>query len=169
MKTVSYKGYQGKVEFEDGVLVIRVLHVDDVLIAECDSASEVQIEFESLIDAYLEDCLELGREPSKPFKGTFNVRVSQEVHKRAAFAAAAEGQSLNTWVSMAMEEKLECDKFSQRVQAVFDTKREEIEAIHSIAHHLSGVARAEVRYTRLPDLDVLRRVSGAGSPWAFKN
>ncbi|TWF53179.1 type II toxin-antitoxin system HicB family antitoxin [Neorhizobium alkalisoli] len=107
MKTLSYNGYQAAVEFEDGQLFVRVLHIQDLLVGECDAASEAQKIFEGLIDAYLEDCLELGKEPDKPFKGTFNIRVAPELHRQAAMLAAEQGVTLNKWVSTALEEKLQ--------------------------------------------------------------
>ncbi len=61
---------------------------------------------EELVEGYLEDCAALGREPTKPFKGTFNVRVGPELHKRASTKAAEQGVSLNNWVQTALEEKL---------------------------------------------------------------
>lgn len=106
MKTISYKGYQASVEYDDGTLYVKVLHIDDLLVAECDSASNAPKVMQELVDAYLEDCAELGREPTKPFKGTFNVRVGAELHKRAAMNAAEEGVSLNSWVQSAVEAKL---------------------------------------------------------------
>lgn len=123
MKTVNYKGYQASVEFDDGSLFVKVLHIDDLLIGECDGASEAQAVAEELIDSYLADCKEAGREPAKPFKGTFNVRVSPELHKKVAMRAAEDGCSLNSWVGMAMEEKLECGKLSERIDGVFTETR----------------------------------------------
>lgn len=85
---------------------MKVLHIDDLLVAECDLASDAPKALAELVDAYLEDCAELGREPTRPFKGTFNVRGGPERHKRTAMSAAEEGVSLNNWVQSALEEKL---------------------------------------------------------------
>jgi len=107
MKTVEYRGYQASVEFEDGSLFIKILHIDDLLVAECTNALDVQKTAEELIDAYLEDCRQLGREPAKPFKGSFNIRIPPELHRRAAMAAAEQRQSLNAWISAAVAEHLD--------------------------------------------------------------
>lgn len=107
MKSIQYKGYQASVEFEDGSLFIKVLHIDDLLVAECNSASDVQRTAEELIDAYLDDCRDLGRKPAKPFKGSFNIRIPPELHKKVAIAAAEQKQSLNAWISEAVVEHLE--------------------------------------------------------------
>lgn len=123
MKTITYKGYQASVEFDDGSLFVKVLHIEDVLVAECDRASEAEAVARDLIDAYLADCEEEGREPAKPYKGSFNVRVTPELHKRAAMDAAEDGISLNNWVSRAIEEKLECTKLSERLDGVVSSGR----------------------------------------------
>ncbi|MEA3535029.1 type II toxin-antitoxin system HicB family antitoxin [Rhizobium sp. CC-YZS058] len=107
MRTVSHKGYQASVEFEDGALFIKVLHIDDLLIAECDRASDAARVAGELIDAYLDDCRQAGRAPSKPFKGSFNVRMPPGLHERAARRASDEGRSLNAWVCQAVEDKLD--------------------------------------------------------------
>ena len=44
-------------------------------------------------------CREDGVEPRKQFSGKFNVRISPELHAEIATAAAADGKSLNPWVS----------------------------------------------------------------------
>lgn len=119
MKTISYKGYQASVEFEDGMLFVKVLHIDDLLVAQCDKASDAQGALEELVEEYLEDCQEAGREPTKPFKGSFQVRLTPELHRRAAQAAAEEKLTLNAWVTDAVKEKMECDKLSERIDGVF--------------------------------------------------
>lgn len=123
MKTITYKGYQASVEFDDGSLFVKVLHIDDVLVAECDRASEAEAVARDLIDAYLADCEEEGREPAKPYKGSFNVRVTPDLHKRAAMNAAAEGLSLNSWIGDAIEEKLARSGRPARAQGAQSARR----------------------------------------------
>lgn len=118
MRTIMYKGYQASVEFDDGSLFVKVLHIDDVLVAECDSASGAEKVAQELIDDYLADCEAEGRAPTKPFKGSFNVRLTPELHKRAAMEAAEEGQTLNSWISNAIQEKVECSRLSERIDGV---------------------------------------------------
>lgn len=107
MTVLRHKGYQGAVDFDPGRLLVRILHIDDFVATECDRASEAQGAFETLVDEYLETCKEVGKEPSRPFKGSFNVRVATDLHRKAALAAAAAGDSLNAWVAGAMTRRLE--------------------------------------------------------------
>lgn len=126
MKTVSYKGYQASVEYEDGSLFVKVLHIDDVLVGECNAASEAPTVLAELIEGYLEDCAELGREPTKPFKGSFNVRISPDMHRKIAMDAASKGVSLNAWIIEAASEKLECDGWGTRIDGVVSKSQTQI-------------------------------------------
>ena len=44
-------------------------------------------------------CREAGVEPRKQFSGKFNVRIPADLHAAIATAAAADGKSLNQWVT----------------------------------------------------------------------
>jgi predicted HicB family RNase H-like nuclease len=44
----------------------------------------------------------LCRAPERPFKGSFNVRIQPELHRKAALAAATRGLSLNAFVEDAI-------------------------------------------------------------------
>lgn len=112
MKTLHYKGYQASVEFEDNALFVKVLHIEDLLVAQVDKASEAEAAFIRLVEAYFQDCAEEGRAPGQPFKGSFNVRLTPELHKQVAMRAADEGVSLNRWIVQTIEEKLHPDHSS---------------------------------------------------------
>jgi non-homologous end joining protein Ku/predicted HicB family RNase H-like nuclease len=116
MSTVQYRGYQGDVVFEGDRLLLRILHIDDFITAEVDRASEVESAFAELVDDYLASCAELGKSPDRPFKGLFNVRVSPDLHRQAAFAAANERLTLNGFVTSALHEKLAKDLSHEEVQ-----------------------------------------------------
>lgn len=108
MKTMSYKGYLGSVEcsFEDNCLFGRLLHVNDLVNFEADSPATLQESFEQAVDDYVETCEQLGKEPDKAFKGSFNVRVTPELHKNAVVVATQEEISLNEFVVQALQEKI---------------------------------------------------------------
>ena len=62
--------------------------------------------FQQCIDNYLELCEKIGKEPDKEFRGTFNIRISPELHKKAALAAADEKITLNQYVLKAINRQL---------------------------------------------------------------
>lgn len=107
--TFEYKGYLGSAELslEDNLLVGRLLFIRDVVSYVAASPKQLEDEFKSAVDDYLETCAELGDEPDRPFKGSFNVRLGPDRHREVALAAIKADVSLNDWVCQAIEEKLE--------------------------------------------------------------
>ena len=63
---------------------------------------ELEEDFQDVIDRYLEDCKERNIEPEQPYKGTFNVRISPELHRNIAVYAIEHGKSLNAVVEEAI-------------------------------------------------------------------
>jgi predicted HicB family RNase H-like nuclease len=110
MSVLRYKDYQGSVDFEDDRLIIRILHIDDFITTEIDGASQAQAAFTELVDDYLATCTELGKEPCKPFKGSFNIRVTPDLHRQVAMAAAEVNESMNAWIAKALEARVEHQK-----------------------------------------------------------
>jgi predicted HicB family RNase H-like nuclease len=51
------------------------------------------------IDEYLGICKRMGKTPNVPASGRLILRISPELHSRAASVAKSEGRSLNTWVA----------------------------------------------------------------------
>lgn len=105
---LEYKGYQGSVEYsaEDGILHGRVLANRSVFSYEGADVESLKRDFEAAVDDYLELCQERGTEPEKPYKGSFNVRVASDLHRRAALYADTHDSNLNTVVAEALESYL---------------------------------------------------------------
>ena len=51
------------------------------------------------LKAFLDMCREDGVEPRRQFSGKFHLRVPPELHAAITVAAAADGKSLNQWVT----------------------------------------------------------------------
>lgn len=58
------------------------------------------------IDDYLELCKTHGKAIEKSYKGSFNVRVTPEIHKKAKRIAQVQGLSLNQFVQRALEDEV---------------------------------------------------------------
>lgn len=108
MKHLEYKGYTGSIEFsrEDGLLCGKVLGIRGLISYEGRTGEELEKDFKEAVDEYLSDCREKGEEPEKPFKGSFNVRISVDLHRKAALKAMEEKMSLNTFVAESIREKI---------------------------------------------------------------
>ena len=75
---------------------------------------ELNREFQSSINDYLDFCAERGHEPDKRFSGQISLtaffsqrviilRVSPDVHRAANAIAKSEGKSLNAWIAETIE------------------------------------------------------------------
>ena len=98
---MEYKGYVGKVEFDDdaGIFHGEVLDTRDVITFQGKTVAELKTAFQESIDDYLAFCKERGEEPNKPFSGQFVTRVPPELHREVNLAASTSGKSLNAWVA----------------------------------------------------------------------
>lgn len=101
---LAYKGYCATVEFDGGskLLCGSVVGMRDGIYFEAESAADIERAFHEAVDDYLAFCAEKGKSPEKSYKGSFNVRISPELHRAAATAAAIKNESLNQFVSEAI-------------------------------------------------------------------
>ena len=70
---------------------------------EGESVEGLKEDFEAAVDDYLDLCAEKGLEPEKVYRGSFNVRISPELHKNLVLYAASHGQTLNATVEEAIK------------------------------------------------------------------
>jgi len=103
--TLSHKGYTGSIEISiaDGCLHGQILFIDDLITYEGTTIPELNKEFSSSVDRYLAYCDKTGKPANKPYSGTFNVRIGQELHRKAAQEALVRNLSLNDYVSQAIK------------------------------------------------------------------
>jgi predicted HicB family RNase H-like nuclease len=106
--TMTCKTFIGSVHYseDDEIFYGKLEAINDLVTFEGKSVAELKKAFREAVDDYIQTCRELGREPQKPFRGTFNVRVPAEVHRKAALEAVKEGISLNEFVQKAIVREL---------------------------------------------------------------
>lgn len=106
---LEYKGYHASVEFdaEDNLFIGEVFGINDSLNFHGTSVTELKEMFKQCIDNYLDLCEKIGKKPDKEFKGTFNVRIPPELHKKAALEAARQNITLNQYVIQAIKQSFE--------------------------------------------------------------
>lgn len=105
MDILKYKEYEGTAELDmsRGVCRGKILFINDLVTYEADSPRELQREFELAVDDYVETCVALGKEPQRPCRGLFNVRVPPYLHRDAVLRAIKDGVSLNDVVVRALD------------------------------------------------------------------
>jgi len=102
---MNYRGYTGSVEFseEDGILYGKVLGIRSLISYEGTSVKELVEDFHTALDSYLDLCKDNGISPETPYKGSFNVRISPELHQKAAMCARADQMTLNAFVERSIQ------------------------------------------------------------------
>jgi predicted HicB family RNase H-like nuclease len=70
---------------------------------EGDSVKELKNAFQYVIDEHIKDCERENVQIEKSYKGTFNVRLTPDLHRRAVVAAKAHGNTLNAFVRTVIE------------------------------------------------------------------
>ena len=103
--TNHYKANIGSVEFseEDSIFYGKVMGIRSLISYEGESARELLADFHGAVDDYLESCKAEGKEPEVAFKGSFNIRLSPELHKRIYIYAAAHQMSMNRYIEEILE------------------------------------------------------------------
>jgi predicted HicB family RNase H-like nuclease len=111
MKYLEYKGYTGSIEYssEDNLLYGKVLGMRGLISYEGETGKLLEVDFREAINTYLADCKDAGKTPEKPFKGSFNVRISASLHQRAALLAMEAKTSLNNFVTEAIRSRVSKD------------------------------------------------------------
>ena len=107
-QTMEYKGYNGSVLYsaEDKLLHGRIIAIRDMVSYEGFDVLTLEGNFKSAVDEYLRFCEAEGKTPDTPFKGSFNVRLSRDLHKRAVLYAEEHNRKLNNVVHDALQEFL---------------------------------------------------------------
>lgn len=106
---LEYKGYHANVEldFSDKIFIGSVLGIDDSLNFHGKTVEELQEQFEICIDDYIKMCEHFGKTPEKEYKGSFNVRIPSEMHKKLDMMAVSQGTKINQLIIKAIDCYLE--------------------------------------------------------------
>lgn len=108
---LKHNEYVGSIEvsIEDECLHGRILFIDDLVTYEGESVHEIRTAFQDAVDRYLAHCQRVGKPASKPYSGTFNVRIGSELHSKAAKVAHLKKIKLNEFVKQAIQAAIDMD------------------------------------------------------------
>lgn len=101
---LKYKDFVASVHFstEDDVFHGKIEGIEDSITFEGDSVADLKKAFEEAAEDYLSICNQIDKNPHKSYKGSFNIRINPELHKRAALKSIELGISLNQFVEKAI-------------------------------------------------------------------
>jgi len=97
---MRYKGYYGVVTYDEEAKILHgeVIGLRTVITFQAENAKDIEKEFHTSVDVYLEWCKERGIKPEKEFSGNIRIRVDKKTHSALAQEAALHGISLNQLV-----------------------------------------------------------------------
>ena len=106
--TLNYKGFLGSVTFnaEDNILHGKIECIDDLILFEGGSVTEIKNAFIEAVEDYIEICKQANKPIMKSFKGSFNLHLTPDLHQKIAKLAATKGISLNQLVQKAIEREI---------------------------------------------------------------
>lgn len=98
----------GKAEFDEeaGVFCGTVINSAAIIHFRGESVKKTITSFKEGVDEYLTTCKEENIKPEKTFSGEFRLRLGPDLHKQIYLQAKKNGDSLNSFVTHAVEEAL---------------------------------------------------------------
>jgi len=105
---LSHRGFVGSVHFsaDDRIFYGKIEGITDLVTFEGETVSELTEAFQYVVDEHIKDCEAENITPEKSFKGSFNVRLTPELHRRIAMSAKMRGITINKYVLEALSETL---------------------------------------------------------------
>jgi len=105
---LQYKGFLGSVHFsaEDECFFGKIEGINDLVTFEGHDVTELKKAFQEAVMDYIELCKLSGKHAHRSYKGSFNVRIAPELHKRAVQKSLMLGISLNQLVQKAIEKEV---------------------------------------------------------------
>lgn len=91
---------------KESVFYGKVEGITDLVTFEGETVKELTDAFHYMVDEHIKDCEALDIAPEKSYKGSFNIRLTPELHKRIAISAKMRGISINKFVNDALAQTL---------------------------------------------------------------
>ena len=106
---MEYKDYLGTVEWHDdeGIFKGEVLLHRNCISYEGKTIEELRNNFHKSIDNYIEVCEKNNLKREIPFKGSFNVRISDELYKKVYEKSKKDNISINKIINNALKEYID--------------------------------------------------------------
>ena len=108
MNTLEYKDFVGSVNFseEDDVFFGKIEGINALVTFEGQTVQELKRAFHDAVSDYVQLCKTKGIKTLKTYTGVLNVRLTPEIHRRAAMIATKSGIILNGFIKKAVEKEL---------------------------------------------------------------
>ena len=77
----------------------KIEGINDLVTFESETVKELTDAFQYVVDEHIKDCKSENIAPEKSYIGSFNVRLTSELHRRIWVSAKMCGESINKFVS----------------------------------------------------------------------
>jgi predicted HicB family RNase H-like nuclease len=106
---LTYKGFIGSVNYsaDNHIFFGKIEGINDLVTFEGSTVEDLENAFHDMVNQHIEDCRLEGKPVEKSYKGSFNVRISSDLHKKAVLSARSKGITLNQLVKQAVKRELE--------------------------------------------------------------
>ena len=106
---LHFAGFIGSVHFsaKDDCFFGKIEGIDDLITFEGQDVKELKMAFQETTTEYIELCKSTGKPLHKSYKGSFNVRITPDLHKKAVHKSLKLGISLNKLVQKAIEKEVD--------------------------------------------------------------
>ena len=105
---LQYKEFLGSIHYSaaDDVFFGKIEGINDLVTFEGRTVDQIKKSFKEAVDDYLEICKKTGKKIHKSYRGSFNIRISPDLHKKAVQKSVLLGISLNQLVKKAIEKEV---------------------------------------------------------------
>ncbi|HPB82494.1 MAG TPA: type II toxin-antitoxin system HicB family antitoxin [Spirochaetota bacterium] len=109
---LNYKEFIGSVHFnsDDEIFYGKIEGINDLVTFEGKSVKELLASFKEAVEDYIVLCKSNKKPVYKSYKGSFNVRISPALHRKAFEKALSLGIPLNQLVQKAIENEVSSNK-----------------------------------------------------------
>ena len=140
---MTYNGYRGSIHYsdEDKIFYGEIIGIKDDVSFEGDSVQEITEDFHEAVDHYLLSCKKIGKTPDREFKGSFNVRISPDLHKKAYFIALDRGITLNKFFEESVSSQVNEEEIQEGYSNYIDKEED-----RPIAPNMNNEVTSNVLY-----------------------
>ena len=102
---LTHKEFIGSVHFstDDRLFYGKIEGINDLITFEGSTVDELEQGFRMMVEEHIKDCLEEKVPAEKSYKGSLNVRLNPELHRKASRVAMLKNISLNQFIQKAVE------------------------------------------------------------------
>lgn len=121
---LEYKGYFTKIHYDcsDNIVYGKIEGIRDTIDFHSEELKSIEREFHDAVNDYLEFCKEIGKKPDKPFKGAFNVRLPEQLHRKLYMDAEEKNVTMNKLIEKIINDYLSSEQSNVNYHSIPDLK-----------------------------------------------